>query len=169
MKSLTALSWIAAPTICLAVGAYAMGEHHEHKDHHDHHQGDHDGEPGWFDPEHCDICKPMHERPDVMRVMKWDTHKLTGGMLMTTSIPEEKKADFYAICETMHTHAQGHHSKLCGFCKGFGGAIEAGAQVEELKTDFGMITVVTATDPATIAKIHAVADRSIEEMAKMME
>lgn len=179
MKSFTALPWIAAPAICLAVGVYAMGEHHEHKDHKDHeghHQADHDGEhhsdhageAGWFDPEHCDICKPMHERPDVMITMKWDAHKIVNGMLMTTSVPEEKKADFYIVIKKMHTQGQGENSKLCGFCKGLGEVIEAGARVEEVKTDFGMITVVSATDPVVISKIHAVADRSIKEMAKMV-
>lgn len=124
---------------------------------------------GWFDPEHCDICRPMHERPDVMGTMKWDVHKLDAGMLMTSSVAAEKKEAFYAICKAMHAKAPAADSAMCGFCAGFGGLIQAGAKVEELKTDSGMITVITATDPVTVEMIHAVADRSLDEMAKMAD
>lgn len=124
-------------------------------------------QPGWFDCANCDICQPIAERPELMKDMKWEIHKLAGGMLMTTSVPADVKKDYYAMNAEMHANASGAVAKQCGFCAAFGGLVQAGAEVEEVKTDFGMITLVTSGDAAAVAKIHAVADRSTAEMAKM--
>lgn len=144
--------------LLLAVGASVLAEHHEHGE-----------KPGWFDPAHCDVCRPMHERPDLMQAMKWESHKVANGMMMTTTIPADKKADFYAVCESMHSHTPQAGDQLCGFCVGYGDLLKSGAKMEEVKTDFGMITLVTSDDDATVAKIHAVADRSNAEMKKLLQ
>lgn len=142
--------------VLLAFGAVAIGDPHE-------------GKPGWFDPAHCEVCQPMHERPDLMMSMEWGTYKLKNGMMMTAVIPESKQQEFHAVCQKMHEVHPGADAELCGFCQAFGGLVAAGAKMEEVKTNFGNVTLVTSDDPQLVAKIHAMADRTIAETAKMAE
>ena len=127
---------------------------------------------GWFDAEACEICKPMSENAELMTSMKWETHKIKGGMLMVARIPEEHKKAFEAICAKMHEKGKqiatsGESADLCGFCESFGKLMQAGAKEEKVKTAFGHITLVTAMDPAAVKLIHKHAERTQEEAKKM--
>lgn len=151
---------ILAMVLVAATAAMVSADHHE-SDH-----GGHADKPGWFDPAHCDICQPMALRPDLLMAVKWETHKTASGMIMTSVVPEAMQSDFNAMCEKMHASKPGPDSTLCGFCVAFGDLLQAGAQMEEIKTKFGGVTLLTSDDADVVAKIHQVAERSIEESKK---
>lgn len=130
----------------------------------DHHEGDEGAK--WFDPAGCTMCQPMAEKPELMMGTKWETHKLDNGVVMTAVAPEGKVKEYHAVTDKMHSKAPEPGDKLCGFCQAFGGLIQAGAKVQEVPTDFGAITIITSDDQATVAKIHKMADRTIEETKK---
>ena len=57
--------------------------------------------------------------------------------------------------------------KMCGFCTSMGDLAKAGAKEEAIDTKTGSIYLVTSTDSAILAKIHAVADQAIAEAEAM--
>lgn len=170
---------LASLTLILTLGALATADHHEkgHKDAHNDqtHSGQaHSSQADWFNVHKCDICQPIAKHEAMMMSMKWECHKLDNGMLMVTVLPESQVSEFKKAAKEMN----GFIAKLekglvkpkalCGFCSAFGDLKMAGAKVQKLDTQFGDITIVTATDQAIIKQIHAHADRTVEETKKML-
>ncbi|MCZ6837220.1 MAG: hypothetical protein O7G85_15705 [Planctomycetota bacterium] len=128
---------------------------------------------GWFDAAACGMCKPMTEYPELMTSMKWETHKIKDGMLMVTSIPEEHRKTFEAVCTKMQENGRqlatrGESVDLCGHCESFGKLMQAGVRQEKIMTAFGHIALVTANDPTTVELIHKHAEQSQDETKKML-
>lgn len=153
--------------VAVAAGSFVWADHHEgeHK---------HDGKAGWFDSAHCDVCKPWDENKSLMMSTKWETHVIKNGMIMISMVPDEYKEDFEKVCtqcEANHKKiaAEGKKASMCGFCAAMDGLAEAGAKTEEVKTDFGKITLITSNDEATAKKIQDVAKKSQDETKKMIE
>ena len=160
MKNVTLLALLG---VALAVGSFAWAEHHG-----DEHQA------GWFDMGACEICSPMAAHPELMTERQWETHKIDNGMLMVALIPEKHQETFAGMCKMMKQKgkeiaASGKSAHLCGFCESFGQLTDAGAKEQIVETKFGNITLVTATESATVSKIHRHAERTQEEAKKMAE
>ena len=165
MKMFMMLSVLA---VAVAAGSFAWADHHEGSEHKHKSQGDH----GWFDAEHCTICKPMSENPQLMMSTKWEVHPTKNGMLMVAMAPEGQAKQFKEVCKKMDANIAKAMSgekpdHLCGFCQAMGGVVQAGAKVEKVPTQTGEITLVTSDNPETVKQIHAVAKRSQEEAEKM--
>ena len=62
----------------------------------------------------------------------------------------------------------GEAMDLCGFCTSYGMLMAEGAESTELKTVGGDISLLTSDDPEVVKKIHAHAEKTIEEFKKMM-
>jgi hypothetical protein len=129
------------------------------------------------DMKKCAVCNVMAEKPDLMKDMTWESHKIEGGMLCVASVPKEKMKEFAALHEKMlkqieHVKADSQQGKavaLCGFCQGMGELEKAGAKQQHIQTATGFISLVTSQDSAVVAKIHAQADKAIAEQKKMAE
>jgi hypothetical protein len=125
----------------------------------------------------CSVCKVMTEKPELMKDMTWESHKIDGGMLCVASVPKDKMKEFTALHEQMLKQIEqvkadsqsGKAVALCGFCQGMGELEKAGAKQQHIQTATGFISLVTSQDPAVIAKIHAQADKAIAEQKKMAE
>jgi hypothetical protein len=130
-------------------------------------------EKPWFDMQNCEICKPMGEHMDVMKHVTWEAHKIDNGMLSASVVPDEDRAMVDAIHKKMHAVgellATGKEMDLCGFCTSYAALKRAGAKEQEIKTDFGMISMLTSDDPEVVTKIHAHAHRTVKEFAAMKE
>ena len=155
MKNLTNFAVIV---VVLAVGSYVWADHHE---------------SSWFDGANCDLCKSMVHHEDLMHSMKWETHKIKDGMLMTTSVPERHLKTFRDMCdkreEIENKHIAGAKPQgLCGFCDSMGKLLAKGANLQKIDTQDGRITLVTAKDPATVKMIHQHAERTQDEAKKML-
>jgi hypothetical protein len=48
----------------------------------------------------------------------------------------------------------GEQVPLCGFCTSYGKLMMAGVQMEEIETEFGHISLMTASDPEVVKMIH---------------
>ena len=160
MKKFSLVTLLA---IGVALGSFAWADHHE---------GDHK-HSNWFDAGACDICKPWSENSQLMMSTKWETHTTKSGMMMVAIAPEGQKDAFDATCKKMDANVKkimaGAEPKgLCGFCQAMGGLMEAGSEMEKVKTSFGTVTLVTSGNPEAVKKIHAVAKRSQEEAKKML-
>jgi hypothetical protein len=128
------------------------------------------------DMKKCAVCKVMVENPDLMASMTWECHKVDAGMVCLASVPKDKKKLYDEVHKKMmanveHVKAEkaaGHDVELCHFCSAMGELEKAGAKEETVDTATGSIYLVTATDPALVAKIHAHADMAIAHQ-KMIE
>ena len=124
--------------------------------------------------EKCAVCKSM-AKPELMKHMTWETHKIENGMLCVASVPKEQKKEFdaahqemtKAIAAVTAAAQSGQKPELCGFCQGMGELTKAGAKHQEIATKTGAISIFTSSDPAVLAKIHAQADKTIEMQKKM--
>jgi hypothetical protein len=125
--------------------------------------------------EKCVVCKYMAEKPELMKEMTWETHKIENGMLCLTTVPKDFKHEFDAVgakmmqaIEKVKADAQaGKEVELCSFCASMGELMKLNAKEQHIKTATGAIHMVTSDDPAIVAKIHGFADKAIEEQKKM--
>jgi hypothetical protein len=125
----------------------------------------------------CAVCKYMGENPELMKAMIWETHKIENGMLGLTTVPKEMKKEFdtasakmmqeIAKLEADPTYAK--KAELCSFCASMGELSKLGAKMQHIDTKTGAIHMVTSDDPATVKKIHALADKAIAEQKKMQQ
>jgi hypothetical protein len=123
----------------------------------------------------CEVCKVLAEKPVLMEHMRWETHKIDNGMLCVASVSEEHKKDFDAahkkmmqcIAKVTADQKAGKKVQLCSFCVGMGDLMKAGAKQQEINTATGAISLITSSDPATVEKIHAQADKAIAEQKKL--
>lgn len=142
----------------------------------DHHEGEHKGsehhDSGWFDSAACEVCKPWHENQTLMMSTKWETHLIKNGMLMVTVVPKDQLEAFEQVCNQCKANgekiaASGNPAATCGFCSAMGELMQSGVKMEEVKTEFGKISLMTSDKPETVSEIHKVAKRSQEEAQKM--
>lgn len=119
----------------------------------------------WLDLENCSMCKSMGEHMDMMAECTWENHKIENGCMSASVVPEKHQAKMAEVHEKMMAVGkrleQGEKMPLCGYCVGYGELKMAGARIEEVKTDFGMVALVTSDDPELVKKIHAHTDKTI--------
>jgi len=132
-----------------------------------------DNEIAWFDMDHCDICKNMVSMKDDMHLIKWDVHMLDNGLLMVSVIPEEMKEPMAkaekGVEATVKELESGKQLDLCGFCQSYGGLMQMGANIKDLKTVGVDITIITSSDPEVVKKIQEFGKQSKVEHKKMLE
>ena len=125
----------------------------------------------------CEVCKVMAEKPELMKEMTWETHKVENGMLCVAAVPKEQKKDFEAVHKKMMQNIAkvtadqkaGKKVQLCTFCVGMSDLMKAGAKQQEINTATGAISLITSNDPAIVEKIHAEADKAIAEQKKLQQ
>ena len=126
-----------------------------------------DDDQAWFDIENCGICKNFGAEEGLMDAMKWETHKIENGMLSVMTIDPAYREGFDRananMGETMAKIHAGESVHLCGFCTSFGSLMMAGANAEEIDTEVGHISLITAADSEVVEAIHAHAQRTIDE------
>jgi hydroxymethylpyrimidine/phosphomethylpyrimidine kinase len=152
-------SWIAVGAIVLALVAPKMSLAQA-------------ADPPWFDFEHCSMCKHMGADPEMMSHLQWETHVLKSGMLMTAVIPESVAEKWATVCKSMKAVESelttGKQLPLCGYCQSYGKLMMAGANIEEIETGFGQVTLVTSNKPEVVKLIQELAKKTQEEYKKMM-
>jgi hypothetical protein len=127
--------------------------------------------------EKCVVCKYMAEKPELVKNMTWETHKIDNGMLCLTTVPKEMKKDFdvvsarmmQAIEKVRADETQGKEVELCHFCVTMGELMKLNAKQQHIETQTGAIHLCTSDDPAVVKKIHAMADKAIAEQKKMQQ
>lgn len=127
-------------------------------------------EKPWLDLQGCSVCKHMGAHMDLMQEVTWETHKISNGMLSASVIPKKHEAKMLEIHEEMKRMMskleKGEPMELCGFCTAHHELMQAGAKTEDIKTDFGMIGMLTSDDPAVVKRIHALVDLTVTEFEK---
>ena len=126
----------------------------------------------WFDMENCTMCKPLAEKPELMHHMTWEHYKVSNGIVSVTTVDSEYMDKFRECNQTMGAVAAklraGEKLPLCNMCMAYGELVHKGAKLEQVETRRGMLSLMTSDNPELVAEIHAWADRTNQEMAKMM-
>lgn len=126
----------------------------------------------WFDMQTCTCCKHLGENMDMLSQIDWENHLIENGGMTTAAVPEEYKERWDAVCKVMEESmikaaAEGMEVPLCNFCKSYDKLMKAGAKVEEVKTGFGSVTLITSDKPEVIKMIHQHIKRTQEESKKV--
>lgn len=127
----------------------------------------------WFDMQNCGICKCMGDNMEIMQDITWETHMLPNGIMTISVIPEEHKKTMTKLHDEMMASVkrleEGEAMELCGHCMSYGELLSMGVNKQEIESEAGMITLMTSEDPEVVKKIHAHAQKSLDEYKKMME
>jgi hypothetical protein len=130
-------------------------------------------ETPWCDMVNCDMCKCISSKPGLMNAMSTEVHDISDGMMMTCVVaPGQLEAYRLAMGEmdAMGKRLQaGEQIHLCGMCQGMGMLMAAGAKFEPVPTGFGSVEMMRGSTPETVVQIHAWAEKTRTEMAKMAE
>lgn len=119
--------------------------------------------------EKCAVCKHLAAKPELMKDMTWETHKIDNGMIVVSTAPKDKIDEFKALGKKMEAAAeevkaadqQGNPVELCDMCASWGELMKAGAKEKQIELTNGSVHLITSDDPAVVAKIHAEADKAI--------
>lgn len=128
-------------------------------------------ETPWCDMDNCSMCKPISSRPDLMQNLSMEVHDISDGMIQVCSVmPAQAEAYKTAWAEMDATSKRlqaGEEMYLCGMCQAFGTLMMSGAKIEMVPTKHGHVQMMRSSSPETVAQIHAWAERTRTEMAKM--
>ena len=128
-------------------------------------------EKAWFDLENCSMCKNFAAEEGLMENMKWETFVISDGMMSVAVIDEHYHDAMERASKKMEAVGAklqaGEQLPLCGFCSSFGNLLMSGAKLQEFDTVAGHISLMTSDSAELVAKIHAHAERTIEEGAKL--
>ena len=131
------------------------------------------GEP-WFDMENCAFCKNLTAEPELMDHMpKWEHHNVTNGSVSITEVDKEylpayKKA-MANMEETSKKLEAGEQLPMCGMCKAYSALMMKGVKYEEVGSGNVFVLLMHSDDPEVVKEIHAMTDRTNEELKKMEE
>lgn len=127
----------------------------------------------WMDMENCAMCKPMAAEEGLMENMSFEHHLTATGMMSMCVVKpgfEEKYAKAASgMMETQKLLMAGEKVDLCGMCINMGSLMQDGAKMEQIETKGGHVMLLSSSDEALIAKIHAHGKKTIDYMAKMTE
>lgn len=130
-------------------------------------------EKPWFDMQNCSFCKNLLTDPKLLENMTWDQYDISNGMISVTTVTPEFMESYKKVMDEIEKVSQ-ELSKgrtdlpMCGSCEYYGKMMFAGVKFETIPTKVGEITLVTSDKPEGIDMIRKYAQRSREEMAKMM-
>jgi hypothetical protein len=133
-------------------------------------------ESGWFDFENCVFCKNLVEDPELMMHTTWENHVIKNGMLNIMTVDpayaeslataEKKMNELGMKIQAGEVNPMG--LEMCKSCQTSGMLMMSGVNMERVKGDAAMVTLMTSNDPALITQLQDMAKRHTEEMALMM-
>jgi len=131
-----------------------------------------DEEKPWFDLTNCSMCKNLAEE-GLIEHLEWENHLIKNGLITVSRVDEEYEEAMKRAEQKMTAVAaklqSGEQVPLCGFCMSYGKLMMAGVQMEEIESEFGHITLMTASDPELVKMIHAHGQHTIDAYEEWQE
>lgn len=131
-------------------------------------------EKPWFDMENCAFCKNLKAEEGLMdNITKWEHHNVKNGTVSITVVNKEYLPAYKRAMDGMEKTSQrmeaGEQLPMCGMCEAYGAAMMKGAQWDEIQSGNTFVSIMYSSEPEVISEIHALTDRTNQEMEKMME
>ena len=126
----------------------------------------------WFDMEKCAFCKMITAEEGLSEHMQFEYHKLSNGMMSITVVDKEYMEPYERVEKKMEKLGnelmqETEMPYMCGLCCAHGEFYTAGLQPDHIRSKVGEIVIWTSDQPEMVKKLHAFAQRSIDECAKM--
>ena len=126
----------------------------------------------WFDMDKCAFCKMITAEEGLAEHMQVEYHNLSSGMMSITVVDKEYMEPYERVQKKMEKLgfelAQATEMPyMCGYCCAHGEFYMAGLQPDHIRSKVGEIVIWTSDQPEMVKKLHAFAQRSIDECAKM--
>ena len=128
------------------------------------------GGKAWFDMEHCDMCRPLTQDPELLMNITWEQHNISDGIVSVTTV-EKGYLETYRKAHSMMDQVvgrmqKGEHVELCGMCSNIGSMMMKGVKQEAVITKHGDVWILTSEDPAVVTDLQKWAMKNKEEMMK---
>ena len=126
-------------------------------------------EPKWLDVENCYFCQPLANPPGMLQNVDWEEFNVANGILTVVTVKPGFEEPYAKAHDEMEARWKAYDpanpQPMCGMCQAYMAAIDATVKMEEVKTKHGGAGLTTSTNPETVAKLHAIVDRTNQEMA----
>ena len=120
----------------------------------------------WVDMKGCPICTNVSSEEGLMENMIWEHHLTATGAMTVSTIKPEFQPQFaqakVRMKELMGKVVAGEEIQVCGYCSSIASLLKGGAKAENIVTEASDIMLISSTDEATIAKIRAHAQKTID-------
>ena len=128
----------------------------------------------WFDMEKCAFCSQIMAQPGLMdHITKWEHHNTKNGSMSITVVDPEYVGAYKEAMAKMQEVGQkmqkGEPTYMCGMCEAYGAIMMKGAQYDVVESDNIFVVNMYSDNPDLVNDIHAMTDRTNEEMKKMTE
>jgi len=127
----------------------------------------------WLDPQNCYFCKPLTETEGLMEHVGWENYKIANGMVSVTTYAPEWKDKAKAASAAMKKLWDGYDPAkpvhMCGMCQAFTKLPMDKIKMESVEFSGGELSLSTSDDPAIVATLHEMVDKTAAEMAIMMQ
>jgi len=127
----------------------------------------------WLDPQNCHFCKPLTETEGLMEHVGGENYKIADGMVsVTTFAPEWKdKAQVAsaAMKKLWDEYDPAVEVYMCGMCRAWTQLPMDKIKMENIQFSGGELGLSTSDDPAIVAQMHEIVDKTTAAMASMME
>ncbi|UCC80885.1 MAG: hypothetical protein JSW64_05865 [Candidatus Zixiibacteriota bacterium] len=130
------------------------------------------GEKAWFDMENCAFCKNLAAQEGLMdNITKWEHHKVKNGAISITEVNKDYLPAYKTAMAGMEATSKkiqgGETLPMCGMCEAYGALTMKGVQWEEVGSDNVFVMLMHSDDPEVVKEIHAITDRTNDEIKKM--
>ena len=131
-----------------------------------------EGEKAWLDLENCAFCQNLTSQKGLMNnITKWEHHKVKNGAISITEVNRDYLSAYKTAMAGMETTSKkiqgGETLPMCGMCEAYGALMVKGVQWEEVGSDNVFVLLMHSNDPEVVKEIHAITDRTNDEMKKM--
>lgn len=124
----------------------------------------------WFDLKNCEFCKQFANPPDMLLHINTEYYSTAVGLMMITNIDKGYEEHFMKAQEGMQKVVAdmqaGKMPTMCQHCSKYGEFTMAGVKMDVVKTPHGTVSLLVASDPAMIEKLHAFGKRTADETEK---
>lgn len=120
----------------------------------------------WVDMENCPVCKNITAQEGLLENMTWEHHLTATGVMTVSTVKPEFQPQYAKAKAGMQKEIgrvmAGEDIKVCDYCTSISSLMMAGAKTENISTKACDIMLISSTDEAIIAKIHAHAQKTID-------
>lgn len=127
----------------------------------------------WLDPANCYFCQPLVENENLLDNLSWEHSKIKNGIVAVTTYTSEWKETYQtahaAMMKRWTDFDPSQEVKLCGMCEAWMTIPMDKIAWETVTFNGGEVGITTTNDPEVLAKLHELTDKTIAEMAAIME
>lgn len=121
------------------------------------------------------MCKHIGNEPGLLAQTKWENHAIRNGMMNIVSVEAEysdvmAEADrkMKALDKQIRSgELEANGLPMCLRCRTYSKLIKGDVNLEEVRGQAAVVTLVTSGDAKVIAQLHELARRDTEEMARL--